>query len=207
MKKFIGTVNGVEYNDREAFNEAARKAMEENPCLLSITSYEKYEPEPVLPETKKNIVETNDFVIERESEKTVNGEKTEFVIPEGLEEKLRSCDNKEEVGKEIVRKMMDWKRCLDFDRDKLESLENELKVTNSRIETKKKDIDELLAGIEYYEKLLSFTGCTVADCKPCECKKDQWTKNAQEIFGEMGRLFDNFGSNFSSYLRRKGLFD
>lgn len=207
MKKFIGTVNGVEYNDREAFNEAARKAMEENPCLLSITSYEKYEPEPALPETKKNIVETNDFVIERESEKTVNGEKTEFVIPEGLEEKLRSCDNKEEVSKEIVRKMMSWKRYLDFDKERLESLEKELKATNAKIEGKKKDIDELLAGIEYYEKLLSFTGYTTEECKPCECKKDQWTKNAQEIFGEMGKLFDNFGSNFSSYLRRKGLFD
>ena len=41
MKKFIGNVNGVEYTNREDFNEAVKKAMEKQDEPLSITSYEK----------------------------------------------------------------------------------------------------------------------------------------------------------------------
>ena len=53
MKKFIGNVNGVEYTDREAFNEAVKKAMENQGETLTITSYEKIVPDEE-PKVKTN---------------------------------------------------------------------------------------------------------------------------------------------------------
>lgn len=213
MKKFIGNVNGVEYTDRKAFNEAARKAMEENPNLLSITSYERYEPddEPVAIPEKKEIVGVNDYIIERESGKKVVDGKTEFVVPEGLCERLSKCDNRDEVADDIRRRMACWKRCLIHERERLGEMEKELKDTERKIESKKNDIAESEAGVEYYSKLLSCLGCTdkCDDIKnACTCSgTGNGTTTVSDIFGEMGRIFDNFGSNFSSYLRRKGLFD
>ena len=92
MKKFIGNVNGVEYTDREAFNEAVKKAMENQGEKLTITSYEKIVSDEEQEVKTKNILNNDDFEIELESDKVVssNGD-VEYNIPDGLEEKLKNC--------------------------------------------------------------------------------------------------------------------
>lgn len=61
MKKFIGNVNGVEYTNREDFNEAVKKAMEKQDEPLSITSYEKIVSDEEQEVKTKNILNNDDF--------------------------------------------------------------------------------------------------------------------------------------------------
>ena len=63
MKKFIGNVNGVEYTNREDFNEAVKKAMEKQDEPLSITSYEKIVSDEEQEVKTKNILNNDDFEI------------------------------------------------------------------------------------------------------------------------------------------------
>lgn len=220
MKQFIGNVNGVEYTDKDAFNEAAKKAMLENNGVLAITSYEKYIPDvekeqlpPVEPE-KKIIVDENDFVIERESDKETIDGKLFFVIPDEVTEKIKNCDNKEEVER-MLRKCIDaWSRFYGEDDRNLFSYEEELKKLETKIEQKRKDVEEDEAGIRYYKTLLGYLNGRKPICK-CGEKKDEGNtcsglkREENEDRRRMGDILEEVTSvfdNFSSYLRKKGFF-
>ena len=198
MKKFIGNVNGVEYTDREAFNEAVKKAMENQGETLTITSYEKIVPDEEPKVKTKNILSNDDFVIELESDKVVssNGD-VEYNIPDGLEEKLKNCDNKEEVRSHIFLLMDEWNRCLSNTNKNIEDCEKTIKEATEKFEQQKEHKNKLIGGIKYYQKLLSFVEVLE------ESKKKEPTikpKINKDIFDE---IFDDFGS----FLKRRGFFD
>ena len=198
MKKFIGNVNGVEYTNREDFNEAVKKAMENQGETLTITSYEKIVPDEEPKVKTKNILSNDDFVIELESDKIVssNGD-VEYNIPDGLEEKLKNCDNKSEVRSRIFLLMDEWSRCLSNTNKDIEDCEKTIKEATAKFEQQKEHKNKLIGGIKYYEKLLSFVEVLE------ESKKKEPTikpKINKDMFDE---IFDDFGS----FLKRRGFFD
>jgi hypothetical protein len=204
MKKFIGNVNGVEYTDRETFNEAVKKAMEKQDEPLSITSYEKIIPDEK-PEVKvMNILTTYDFLIELNSDKTTvssNGDVV-FNIPDGLKEKLKICDNKEEVRNNIYQKMEEWSRCLSKTENNIKNCDRIIEEETANIERHKKHRKELIGGIEYYKKLMSFIDEkeVVEESKKDEQKKDM---SKPKINKDLVEIFETFGS----YLKRRGFFE
>lgn len=221
MKKFIGNVNGVEYTDKEAFNEAVKKAMENYNGTMVITSYEKDVPDekeetPVLPE-KKNIVDKLDFVIERESDKTNIDGRTYFVIPDEVTKKITNCDNRDEVAGWLRSYIDKWDMFLYDDEKALEKYEEDLKDLQIKIEQEKKDIEEDKAGIRYYKTLLGYLNGRKPICKDCDNYKTlegkidcsglkrgirESKEQAVDLINELSNVFENFGS----YLRKKGFF-
>ena len=208
MKKFIGNVNGVEYNNREDFNEAVKEAMK-NPCdTLVITSYEKIIPdEEVKP---KSIVSADDFVIELESDKDVTADGVEYRIYDGLKEKLQNCDNKEEVRRHINRKLKEWNNCYDDNERNISNYEDEIRVANRNIEECKEQKANLEAGIRYYKTLLGYVGDgeeePVVEKKPVVSLEDK--KRQVQNVQRMGKeFFDELANSFGSYLKKKGFFD
>jgi len=204
MKKFIGNVNGVEYNNREDFNEAVKKAMQ-NPCeTLVITSYEKVIPDE---EAKpKNIVSADDFVIELESDKEDTENGVEYRIYDGLKEKLQNCDNKNEVKQLIVKKLKEWNNCYDDNERNISNYEDEIRVTNRNIEECKEHRTNLEAGIRYYKTLLGYVGDD--EEKPVEKKIPVERKKPVQIASK--DFFDELSSSlgtFGAYLKKKGFFD
>lgn len=220
MKQFIGNVNGVEYTDKDTFNEAVKKAMENYEGTLVITSYEKDVPDkvdevPVLPE-KKLIVEENDFVIERESDKEIIDGETYFVIPKDVAEKIKNCDNRDDVEMMLRKYTTGWNRFLCEDEKNLITYEEEVKKLQTKIEQKKKDIDEDKAGIRYYNTLLGYLNGRKPGNEVCECGyknpvgKVDCSGLKREAKDVVNELFDNmsslFGDTFGSFLRKKGFF-
>lgn len=214
MKQFIGNVNGVEYTDKNAFNEAAKKAILENSNMLSISSYEKYIPDvenkqPELKEPeKKFIVDENDFVIERESDKEIIDGKTFFVIPNDTTNKLKNCYNKDEISRCLRKHINNWKKYLEEDDKCLEQYKKEYYELKTKIEQKEKDIDEDVAGIRYYETLLGYLNGKKPVDKCC-CEKETKTiekkekkKSLYDLIEEMTSTFENFGKY---YLKENGL--
>lgn len=198
MKKFIGNVNGVEYTDREAFNEAVKKAMENQGETLTITSYEKIVPDEEPKVKTKNILSKDDFVIELESDKVVssNGD-VEYNIPDGLEEKLKNCDNKSEVRSHIFLLMDEWSRCLSNTNKNIEDCEKTIKEATEKFEQQKEHKNKLIGGIEYYQKLLSFVEVLEESKKKEPTIKPKINKD----------MFDEIFEDFGSFLKRKGFFD
>ena len=203
MKKFIGKVNGVEYTDREAFNEAVKKAMEKQDEPLSITSYEKIVPDEK-PEVKvMNILTTYDFLIELNSDKIVssNGDVV-YRIPDGLKEKLKNCDNKEEVRNNIYQKMEEWNKRLSKIDNKIKNCDRIIKEETTNIEHHKEHRKDLIGGVEYYKKLMSFIDEkeVVEEPKKDEQKKDM---SKPKINKDLVEIFETFGS----YLKKRGFFE
>lgn len=213
MKQFIGNVNGVEYTDKNAFNEAAKKAILENPNMLSITSYEKYIPDvenkqPELKTRKKLIVDENDFVINGESDKEIINGETFFILPSGIKKKLKNCDNKDEISRCLRKHINNWEKYLDEDYRCLEQYKKEQYELKTKIEQKEKDIDEDAAGIRYYKTLLSHLNgknpvgkcCCENETKTIE--ENEEDKSICDLIEKMTSTFENFGKY---YLKEKGL--
>ena len=198
MKKFIGNVNGVEYTNREDFNEAVKKAMEKQDEPLSITSYEKIVSDEEQEVKTKNILNNDDFEIELESDKVVssNGD-VEYNIPDGLEEKLKNCDNKEEVRSHIFLLMDEWSRCLSNTNKDIEDCEKTTKEATATFERQKERRNLLVGGIKYYEKLLSFVEVLEESKKKEPTIKPKINKD----------MFDEIFEDFGSFLKRKGFFE
>ena len=198
MKKFIGNVNGVEYTNREDFNEAVKKAMEKQDEPLSITSYEKIVSDEEQEVKTKNILNNDDFEIELESDKVVssNGD-VEYNIPDGLEEKLKKCDNKEEVRSHIFLLMDEWSRCLSNTNKDIEDCEKTIKDATATFERQKERRNLLVGGIKYYEKLLSFVEVLEESKKKEPTIKPKINKD----------MFDEIFEDFGSFLKRKGFFE
>lgn len=203
MKQFIGNVNGVEYTDKNAFNEAAKKAILENSNMLSISSYEKYIPDvenkqPELKTRKKLIVDEDDFVIGRESDKEIINGETFFIIPSGIKKKLKNCDNKDEISECLRKHINNWEKYLEEDDICLEEYKKEYYELKTKIEQKEKDIDEDSAGIRYYKTLLSHLNgknpvgkcCCEKETKTIEEKEKE--KSIFDLITEMTNIFENF---------------
>lgn len=190
MKKFIGHVNGVEYTDKKKFNEAVRKALLNDSGNFVISSYEtemnEPENEPKFIE-KKNYISENDFTIERESDKeTVNGNML-FKIPEGLKDRLRRCDNKDEVEKMLYKELRKWEDLHKDDISRREALENDIKRLKMEIERRDGDATVSEAAVHYYRTLLGYLKSEGASCR-CNCA------------GQTGKLSSN-ANTFASFAR------
>ncbi len=211
MKKFIGNVNGVEYNNREDFNEAVKKAME-NPCeTLVITSYEKIVPDEEQEVKKKNILSSDDFTIELESDKIVssNGD-VAYRIPDGLKEKLENCDNKDEVRKHIEEIMGKWKICKKDSEILISDYENRIRIAEKSLKESKEHKAKIEGGIEYYKILLSYLDGNNEKKEKVEDDKTEKTEKTEKKVKETGvkkDIIDEILSPFSLYLKKKGFFD
>ena len=205
MKKFIGNVNGVEYTNREDFNEAVKKAMENPYEQLVVTSYEKIVPddEQAKKDDEKIIVDIDEITLFRDSDKDENGE---YKIEEGIKEKLENCSNKEDVIESLKRDIKSWKKCKEGNDGKIEEYKEDIDFANKRITELNEDNKSLDAGIRYYCKLLSYVDqdyINVKYDKKYNTEKKPYTKpivkSDKEIILE---VFDSF----SKYLKKKGFF-
>lgn len=207
MKKFIGNVNGVEYTNREDFNEAVKKAMENPYEQLVVTSYEKIVPddEPVKKDGEKIIVDIDEITLLRDSEKDENGE---YKIEEGIKEKLENCSNKEDVIESLKRDIKTWKSCREGNDEKIEKCKEDIDFANKRIAELNEDNKTLDAGIRYYNRLLSYVNSDYKSHKQIDnTEKKPYKKPIVKSDKEIVR--DNIlemVDSFSKYLRRKGFF-
>lgn len=208
MKKFIGNVNGVEYTDRDAFNEAVKKAME-NPCgTFVITSYEKNVPDEEIEMKKKNILRREDFIIELESDKTFSEDGTvSYKIPECLIEKLTNCDNKYEVKKHIEEIIGKWKISKKNSETRISDYENGIRIAEKNIEESKKHKAKIEGGIEYYKTLLSYLDEN--NEKKTDDDKSEKNEIGKDKSNEVKKIADinDILSSFSGYIKKKDFFN
>lgn len=205
MKKFIGRVNGKEFDNREDFNEAVKKAMENPYEQLVVTSYEKIvpdeEPEPVKKVEERPIVDLDDITIFRDDERD---EKGEYKIPEDIKEKLKNCANRDEVVDSLKRDLNSWNKCKEDNDKKIETYKEDIDYANMKIKELTQDNENLDAGIRYYKTLLGYVGETETTNK---VERKPYTRPTLKFDIDLVRdsildMVDSFGS----YLRNKGFF-
>ena len=205
MKKFIGCVNGKNFDNREDFNEAVKKAMENPYEQLVVTSYEKIVPDEELEPVKKvearPIVDLDDITIFRDDERD---EKGEYKIPEGIEEKLKNCANRDEVVYSLKRDLNCWNKCREGNDKNIESYKEDIDFANMKIKELTQDNETVDAGIRFYKTLLGYVGETETTNK---VEKKPYTRPTVKFDKDIVRdsildMVDSFGS----YLRKKGFF-
>ena len=205
MKKFIGCVNGKNFDNREDFNEAVKKAMENPYEQLVVTSYEKIVPDEELEPVKKvearPTVDLDDITIFRDDERD---EKGEYKIPEGIEEKLKNCANRDEVVYSLKRDLNCWNKCREDNDKNIESYKEDIDFANMKIKELTQDNETIDAGIRFYKTLLGYVGETETTNK---VEKKPYTRPTVKFDKDLVRdsildMVDSFGS----YLRKKGFF-
>lgn len=202
MKKFIGCVNGKNFDNREDFNEAVKKAMENPYEQLVVTSYEKIVPdEEPKPVEARPTVDLDDITIFRDDERD---EKGEYKIPEGIEEKLKNCANRDEVVYSLKRDLNCWNKCREDNDKNIESYKEDIDFANMKIKELTQDNETIDAGIRFYKTLLGYVGETETTNK---VEKKPYTRPTVKFDKDLVRdsildMVDSFGS----YLRKKGFF-
>ena len=203
MKKFIGCVNGKNFDNREDFNEAVKKAMENPYEQLVVTSYEKIVPdeEPVKKVEERPTIDLDDITIFRDDERD---EKGEYKIPEGIEEKLKNCANRDEVVYSLKRDLNCWNKCREDNDKNIESYKEDIDFANMKIKELTQDNETIDAGIRFYKTLLGYVGETETTNK---VEKKPYTRPTVKFDKDLVRdsildMVDSFGS----YLRKKGFF-
>ena len=202
MKKFIGCVNGKNFDNREDFNEAVKKAMENPYEQLVVTSYEKIVPdEEPKPVEAIPTVDLDDITIFRDDERD---EKGEYKIPEGIEEKLKNCANRDEVVYSLKRDLNCWNKCREDNDKNIESYKEDIDFANMKIKELTQDNETIDAGIRFYKTLLGYVGETETTNK---VEKKPYTRPTVKFDKDLVRdsildMVDSFGS----YLRKKGFF-
>ena len=202
MKKFIGCVNGKNFDNREDFNEAVKKAMENPYEQLVVTSYEKIVPdEEPKPVEARPTVDLDDITIFRDDERD---EKGEYKIPEGIEEKLKNCANRDEVVYSLKRDLNCWNKCREDNDKNIESYKEDIDFANMKIKELTQDNETIDAGIRFYKTLLGYVGETETTNK---VEKKPYTRPTVKFDKDLVRdsIWDMVDS-FGSYLRKKGFF-
>jgi hypothetical protein len=208
MKKFIGCVNGTEYTDRGKFNEAVRKATEEEGGTLVITSYEtdvedegrKPDEEAEQPAVKREIVFPADYTVNVGDEtKEYDAEGDPVYAPsDTLVRKLTNCFNRDNVMTNIRHRVETCRADVGVLNDRIGEYE-------ARIEGIKTSRAHLLGQMKYYNRLLEI----MSDKK--EAKKPEGREGSGDsTVRKMTDVFDDifgFGLTFSDYLKKMRLFD
>jgi len=209
MKKFIGNVNGVEYTNREDFNEAVKKAIENTNETLVVTSYEtdienvdvNQEKRQPIGKVKMHVFD-EDLVsgISTKNEKTTDdGTSIVYEIPDGLVKKLENCENVEETIANIKQHLSYWKKeektaekYVSENKLRIEKLNEEIKAENEGLIKMKKYHKQTSGATRYYETLLSHIGKNTSE----------YIQPSVKTYGDSSNVFESFGS----FLKRNGFF-
>lgn len=191
MKKFVGKVNGVTYNNIKDFQTAAEKALSIDGEMCCITSY--YE------DVKSTTLNTKDL----QPNET-------YEVPKILIDSVNTIDNYDEVVKFISENIRNSK-------NKFQSLIEENVKLNKQISDNKTQIESLTKTHNYYNSLLNYISnddtCECGDCcckdncdSTCNCSKEKCkctscendktcedTKTYENSVSDILKIFDNFG--------------
>lgn len=228
MKKFIGKVNGKEFNDIKEFNDAVANVLKSDEPVSISSHYvecsdnalenrgcgcereiseceeckEKVQPEEKSENLKSNIVDFDEFVIKDKSHrKNIFGD---YAIPFDAKKKLMNASNKDEILKAISLN--------------IKSNESVQRVSTKRSNEIDEEINKL---IEEKNKLIEEQRKLDDEYHDAEHQKRYYetlkeyvnSKNEDEVLVEkryvkdsddLQTIFDDLTSEFSKYLKNLG---
>lgn len=212
MKKFIGNVNGKEYNDVKSFNEAVAALLESNEDTMLISSYYTNDNSNELGNTEdtKEIasdvdlnVNLEDVILDFKNPDVDKINDTDFI------NRLKSAKNSQEIYDGVLSQLECEKKWISKYQEKIQYVNELQKIYIEKLEQLNTDLENTQKMVKYYNKVLetipkqteyccnSCDGeCNSNSCT-CNCKKTECEKDNPSI----GSLLDDLTIGFDKILK------
>lgn len=174
MKKFVGYVNGVSFDNEKDFNEAAEKAIKENDGIVSISSYYSY-----VNDEQHDVLFDADFMLGDKTPDVVLSDSFEYTISDELKKKLGNASNKSFIRKKVNEVLDSYEYSLiPVYEEKSNELQKEIEQLQERLYADEERLKEAKARVKYYRGVLDI----VNDGKKEEknLKEDKYQKQLPE---------------------------
>ena len=200
MKKFVGKVNGTDFNDEEEFRKAAKKAMKEGGNLLDISYYYEEYPDPPKnadegSETvhdNDNFVHTNEYFLgSKEPDEVAEDGTVRFNVPDELVERIKTSINKDSIKKKLEfhlgtlgEQMSNGSYKVDKFKDEITEHKKKIDNLNEAIKEVEKDNRLNCGKYNYYYNLLVAINKEDEKEEPVEEKKEEPVEEKKEKPGD-----------------------
>ena len=212
MKKFIGNVNGKEYNDVKSFNEAVAALLESNEDTMLISSYYTNDNSNELGHTEdtKEIasdvdlnVNLEDVILDFKNPDVDKINDTDFI------NRLKSAKNSQEIYDGVLSQLECEKKWISKYQEKIQYVNELQKIYIEKLEQLNTDLENTQKMVKYYNKVLETlpkqTECCCKSCDGecnsnsciCNCKKTEFEKDNPSI----GSLLDDLTIGFDKILK------
>ena len=212
MKKFIGNVNGKEYNDVQSFNEAVAALLESNEDTMLISSYYTNDNSNELGNTEdtKEIasdvdlnVNLEDVILDFKNPDVDKINDTDFI------NRLKSAKNSQEIYDGVSSQLECEKKWISKYQEKIQYVNELQKIYIEKLEQLNTDLENTKKMVKYYNKVLETlpkqTECCCKSCDgecnsnscTCNCKKKEFEKDNTSI----GSLLDDLTIGFDKILK------
>jgi len=174
MKKFVGYVNGVSFDNEKDFNKAAQEAIESGDDNLSISSYYKYSSDDEDDEDEENdpnFVSLSECFIGTRKPDTVTVDSVEYKVPEQLKKRLADASNKENIKKSLTYHINKLEDSIARDDERIKKVQQSIDDYQKRLYDLNADVNDLRGRLSYYNNIFSIVD-EKQDEKTVEKKKD-----------------------------------
>lgn len=212
MKKFIGNVNGKEYNDVKSFNEAVAALLESNEDTMLISSYYTNDNSNELGNTEdtKEIasdvdlnVNLEDVILDFKNPDVDKINDTDFI------NRLKSAKNSQEIYDGVLSQLECEKKWISKYQEKIQYVNELQKIYIEKLEQLNTDLENTQKMVKYYNKVLeTLPKQTECCCKSCdgECNSNSCTCNCKKTESEkdnpsIGSLLDDLTIGFDKILK------
>lgn len=212
MKKFIGNVNGKEYNDVKSFNEAVAALLESNEDTMLISSYYTNDNSNELGNTEdtKEIasdvdlnVNLEDVILDFKNPDVDKINDTDFI------NRLKSAKNSQEIYDGVLSQLENEKKWISKYQEKIQYVNELQKIYIEKLEQLNTDLENTQKMVKYYNKVLeTIPKQTEYCCNSCdgECNSNSCTCNCKKKESEkdnpsIGSLLDDLTIGFDKILK------
>lgn len=212
MKKFIGNVNGKEYNDVKSFNEAVAALLESNEDTMLISSYYTNDNSNELGNTEdtKEIasdvdlnVNLEDVILDFKNPDVDKINDTDFI------NRLKSAKNSQEIYDGVSSQLECEKKWISKYQEKIQYVNELQKIYIEKLEQLNTDLENTQKMVKYYNKVLeTIPKQTEYCCNSCdgECNSNSCTCNCKKKESEkdnpsIGSLLDDLTIGFDKILK------
>ena len=212
MKKFIGNVNGKEYNDVKSFNEAVAELLESNEDTMLISSYYTNDNSNELGNTEdtKEIasdvdlnVNLEDVILDFKNPDVDKINDTDFI------NRLKSAKNSQEIYDGVLSQLENEKKWISKYQEKIQYVNELQKIYIEKLEQLNTDLENTQKMVKYYNKVLeTIPKQTEYCCNSCdgECNSNSCTCNCKKKESEkdnpsIGSLLNDLTIGFDKILK------
>jgi len=174
MKKFVGNVNGKNFDNEKEFNEAAKKAMKDGGSNLDISYYyeqvddeKKVEDEgkdKVEDKKDENFVHTHEYFLGSRNPDVVNEDgSVKFNVPDELLKRINTSINRDSIKKKLEYHLGSLGDMISRDCNKVESMQmdiasltNKLNNFKQGVKDTQQEINILKGKYNYYHDIITY---------------------------------------------------
>lgn len=197
MKKFIGMINGKEFNNVDDFNSAVKDLLESGESNVIITSYYKEcndvcEGESVEENNDKKPLNVDKILLGVNSIRSNDGS---YVVASNMNDLIKNASNKGEIERNVENKIESYNDSIKKCESRISKYYSDITTLEDKIKFNEIEKTDSEHKLNYYKKILDILNCEKVD-------EDNHKKDTNEDVDKKNdeqKVFTNVNCNEKAY--------